>query len=113
MFSESFDWQNSRLRFSRRELLLGTTSLVACLSASCDAQVQEPASASDSASPYKRSVLNMQIPAWWEKEHIWVDFIRGSSYAPAGYSSQTDAKGFASKPNTPFKASGVAALPRA
>ncbi len=61
---------------------------------------------------YKRSVLNMQIPAWWEQEYIWVDLVRGSRGYPAGYANQTDPQGFANTPDAPFKTGGVAAVPR-
>ena len=61
---------------------------------------------------YKRSVINVQIPVWWEREFIWADLVRGSGGTPAGYPSQTDAQGYANSPSTPSKAGGVFALPR-
>jgi len=62
---------------------------------------------------YKRSVLNLQIPSWWEREFIWVDLVRGSQGYPGGYPSQTDAQGYArTRDALPKAGGGVAALPR-
>ena len=65
----------------------------------------------DAMSGYKRSVINMQIPAYWELEHIYIDYILGfDEGGPAGYYPfDTDIAGYANSPTAPIIAGGGAA----